>query len=40
MAVYVKRSWIGIGGVAEPARISRDASCASIIAFQASRDLI
>jgi hypothetical protein len=32
MVDYVKRSWIGMGGVAEPAQISRGTSCAFIIA--------
>jgi len=37
---YVKRSWIGINGVAEPAQISREANCAFIIACRAFPDLI
>ena len=40
MAVYVKRFWIGINGVAELAQISRDANCAFIIACRAFPDSI
>ena len=38
--VYVKRSWIEINGVAEPAQISKDANCAFIIACRAFPDSI
>jgi len=40
MTAFVKRSWIAIDAVAEPVQTLRDASCGSIIAFQAFLDLV